>query len=72
MFHSLKCAKYIHLNFPEKKKYYQQILKYSDMGFPGGLVVKKPSANVGDKDSILGSGRSPGEENGKALQYSCL
>ena len=32
------------------------------MGFPGGLVVKKPSANVGDKDSILGSGRSPGEE----------
>ena len=42
------------------------------MGFPGGLVVKKPSAKVGDMDLILGSGRSPGEENGKALQYSCL
>ena len=26
----------------------------------------------GDPGSILGSGRSPGEENGNPLQYSCL
>ena len=45
------------------------------MSFPGGLVVKNLSANAGDsrdKDSILGSGRSPREGNGNSLQYSCL
>ena len=39
------------------------------------LVVKNPSANAGnvrDTGSISGSGRSPGEENGNPLQYSCL
>ena len=36
------------------------------IGFPGGLDSKKNS------DSILGSGRSPGEGNGNPLQYSCL
>ena len=38
----------------------------------GGSVVKNPPANAGDMGSIPGLGRSPGEENGKALQYSCL
>ena len=33
-------------------------------GFPGGSVVKNSPANAGDTGSILGSGRSPGEENG--------
>ena len=41
-------------------------------GFPGGLVVKNPFANAGDMGSIHGSEKSPGEENGKLLQYSCL
>ena len=36
------------------------------IGFPGGLDSKKNS------DSILGSGRSPGEGNGNPLQHSCL
>ena len=39
------------------------------------LVVKNLPANAGDiRDSglIPGSKRSPGEENGYALQYSCL
>ena len=39
------------------------------------LVVKNPPANAGDiKDvsSIPESGRSPGEGNGKPLQYSRL
>ena len=38
-------------------------------------MVKNPPANVGDlRDMglIPGLGRSPGEGNGKLLQYSCL
>ena len=35
-------------------------------------MVKNLPANAGDTSSILGSGRSPGEENGNPLQYSCL
>jgi len=35
-------------------------------------VVKNLPANVGDADSIPRWGRSPGEENGNPLQYSCL
>ena len=45
------------------------------MGFPGGAVRKNPPANVGDAGdvgSIPGLGRSPGEDNGNPLQYSCL
>ena len=45
------------------------------MGFPGGPVVKNRPANAGDTGDvglILGSGRSPGVENGNPLQYSCL
>ena len=36
-------------------------------GLPGDSVVKNPPAGL-----ILGSERSPGEGNGKALQFSCL
>ena len=42
------------------------------MGFTDGSVVKNLPANAGDVGLILGSGRSPGERNGNALQYSCL
>ena len=38
-------------------------------------MVKNPPANAQDKrekDSIPGSGRSPGVGNGNPLQYSCL
>ena len=35
-------------------------------------MVKNPPANVGDLGLIPGSGRSPGEENGSPLEYSCL
>ena len=41
-------------------------------GFPSGPVVKNLPANAGDVGSVPGSGRSPGEENGNPLQYSCL
>ena len=53
--------------------------KLSDMtdqltlwGFSGGTDNKESAYNVGDLGSIPGSGRSPGEENGNPLQYSCL
>ena len=35
-------------------------------------MVKNPHANTGDTGSIPGLGGSPGEGNGKPLQYSCL
>ena len=35
-------------------------------------MVKRPACNAGDLGLIPGLGRSPGEENGKPLQYSCL
>ena len=41
-------------------------------GFPGGSVVKNPSANTGDVGSIHGLGRCPGGGNGNPLWYSCL
>ena len=47
----------------------------SGLGFPGGTVVKNPSANAGDaRDTglIPGSGRSSGGGNDNPLQYSCL
>ena len=45
---------------------------YSSKGFPGGPDGKESACNVGDPGLIPGSGRSPGEGNGYALQYSCL
>ena len=42
------------------------------MGFPGGSDGKESACNSRDPGLIPGSGRSPGEENGYSLQYSCL
>ena len=42
------------------------------LGLPGGSDGKESACNAGDKGSIPGSGRSPGEGNGNPLQYSCL
>ena len=42
-------------------------------GFPGGEVVENLSAlagDAGDMGLVPGSERSPGEGNGKSLQYS--
>ena len=41
------------------------------LGFPGCSVNKESSCNAGDPGSIPGWGKSPGEENGNPLQYSC-
>jgi len=39
---------------------------------PRWLSVKKPPANAGAVGSVPGLGRSPGEESGNPLRYSCL
>ena len=41
-------------------------------GFPGGSDGKEPPFNAEDPGLIPGWGRSPGEVNGKPLQFSCL
>ena len=41
-------------------------------GLPGGSDGKESACNAGDLGLIFGLGRSPGEENGNPLQYSCL
>ena len=41
-------------------------------GVPGGSEGKESACNVADLNSVPGSGRSPGEENGNLLQYSGL
>ena len=45
---------------------------YSNMGFPGGSVVKNSPAKAGNAGLIPGSGRFPGEGVSYQLQYSCL
>ena len=40
--------------------------------FPSGSNSKESAFNAGDPGAIPGLGRSPGEENGYPLQYSCL
>ena len=41
-------------------------------GFPGDSMVKNPPVNAGDIGLIPGSGRSPGEGNGRPFHSSCL
>ena len=45
---------------------------YQNPNFPGGSGVKNLPANAGDRGLLPGLGRSPEEENGNPLQYSCL
>ena len=52
--------------------FFYQISQNKNWGFPGGSVIKNPSANPGDMDLIPGLGRPPGEGNGNPLQYFCL
>ena len=52
-----------------------ELLKFIQLGLPGGTVVKNLPANAGDAgdgSSISGSGRFPGVGNGNPLQSSCL
>ena len=48
-------------------------MKYFAMKhFSSGSDGKESTCNAEDLGSISGSGRTPGEENGYLLQYSCL
>ena len=53
---------------------YSTIIFFSSkhLCFLSGSVVKNTPANAGDEGLIPGLGRSPGEESGNPLQYSCL
>ena len=46
-------------------------LKAFYQAFPGGSDSKETACNARDLGSIPGLGRSPAEENGNPLQYSC-
>ena len=48
------------------------VIAHFNLGFPGGSVGKESACSAGDLGSIPGLGRSPGEEHGNPLQYSCL
>ena len=54
------------------KSDYIQLDFWSLLGFPGNSNGKASACNEGVLGLIPGSGRSPGEGNGKPLQYSCL
>ena len=56
----------------ETQKYKVNRVYLYDWGFPDGSVSKEDTCNTGDPALIPGLGRSPGEENGNSLQYSCL
>ena len=66
----------VHHHLPEFTQTHDYLIIYpkclQSEGFPGGTVMKNPSASAGDTGSILGLGRSPGGGNGTPLQYSCL
>ena len=46
------------------------LIFFSAHGFPSGSAGKGSACNAGDLGSILGLGRSAGEEMGYPLQYS--
>ena len=50
--------------------YWKYNRAFNSGSFPGGS--NGTVCNAGDPGSILGSGRSPGEENVYPFQYSCL
>ena len=57
----------------KKSKQKKKAAFYSTIwGFPCGSADKESACDVGDLGSIPGLGRSPGEGNGNALQYSGL
>ena len=43
----------------------------TELGLPGGAVVKNPPAKAGGSDLVLDPGRPSGEGNDNPLQYFC-
>ena len=52
--------------------WYYTCLSIFFVDFPGGYYGKASACNAGNRGSIPGWGRSPGEVNDNPLQYSCL
>ena len=50
----------------------QIVFLFFSFGCSGSSAGKESACNAGDPSSVPGSGRSPGEEKGYPLQYSCL
>ena len=76
IFKSFPSSRYIEIVCLHKQYYFESpfTCTFEYLGFPGGTVVKNPTANAGDAGSIPGSGRFPGGGNGKVLklfQCSC-
>ena len=62
-------------NFVLIKRSFETINKHYHnpcLGFPGGSAGKKLPAHAENAGLLPGSGRSPGEGNGRPLQYTCL
>ena len=53
------------------KAFFENLVTYISK-LPRWLRSKESTCNAGDPGSVPGSRRSPGEGNGKSLQYSCL
>ena len=72
----LAYQKLVHLFYPckfwEIFSVYKVHPKKGENCIHGGSDSKESACSAGDLGSIPGSGRSPGEENGYPLQYSCL
>ena len=49
-----------------------ELIECKGRGVPRWLRGKESACQAGDTSSIPGSRRSPREENGNPLQYSCL
>ena len=64
----LECSEGRNITLATSNSFWKQV-QYK---FPGGSDGKASVCNVGDRGSIPGPGRSPGEGNGSPLQYSCL
>ena len=64
------------LKIKKKKHFFQRyrdkIIYLEQYCFPGSSAGKESACNGGGPGLIPGSGRSPGEEIGYPLQYSCL
>ena len=64
----------IHVNVWQKPLQYYKVTSLQLIKINGKKKNKEPTTagHLRDEGSILGSGRSLGEENGNPLQYSCL
>ena len=56
----------------ERTTRYSSTLHFTRELKGSGSDSKDSACNAGNRGSILGLGRSPGEGNGNPLQYSCL